>query len=1095
MNAVDELQESASAGKLVVVMGAGVSLALNDGKRPARTWAGLLESAFRFAKQKGKINDVQLARWTEALSSPDMDELLGAAEFIIRKLGGRAGLLYARWLEGELGPLRAGKGPMEGAVAALVRANVPICTLNYDTLIEQAASLPSLTLHDTRKVMEWARKEAPGILHLHGIWDNPQSVVLGVSDYNEAVDDKFREALQRSLSMFNRLLFVGCGETLQDPNFSSLIEWSRRAVGGAALQHYGLIKSDEVDLRHRDTRWHGFIDPVSYGDTYADLPKFISGEILKKVPAAGARTNRPSKVDSDVINRYREFLVSDCGQMTIEGVRADADTAKQKFDIERLFVPLQVAAIPPEIPESDPKREEKLKRWQKEYADPVPFGQALKTHPRLALLALPGGGKTLLLKRLAVAYAEPKRRTAIADALPATDLLPILIRCREWRDHIKLPISTLIGRISEISGRPELAGLLEALDARLKSGRIVLLVDGLDEIHSDSDRSSFVENLDKFLEEFPKIRMVVTSREAGFALVAPSLSRFCSKWKIAPLSEEAIVSLCTHWHNLMGGSGKDAADELLQVTTTILGSEALRRLAENPLLLTMLLVVKHGYGRLPPDRVSLYERAVEVLLDTWNIKGHAALNPREAVPQLAFLALRLVQQGKQTATERELLELIEQSRQDVPLVRLYARDTPSEFLKRVELRSSLLLEAGRMVEDGRAVPFYQFRHLTFQEYLAAVAVVDGHYSGYRQGESILSPFGSSVTSDEWKEIVPMAAVLAKKQADPLISKLISLGMEAEKDFVESDTSEHRHAYSPSYRMPAPVSRLTQCLIEEAEFSVSNIDDALRLVATFAHGCLGPENWPALMRGPFGQALFEKAWVLYASHGLPRQAYMRNTTALMGVYRRDVSQWVCDSAIDELRGRLIGEDQEQHGQTAATICGIIWTRAEESIAALGKLQPELEAGLDSTKEHIWEHMAWALALLHAYSESSKYLNRLKTSSLDILVRRWFQVEANKEESVVDFAIGATFAFRRKRWIPKLDFTQIKLLEIALDREASDTGRSEHGAAALIAYHARILDDESILIPILRSVGGRAGHGKDIGDMVASLGADLGSDFVE
>jgi hypothetical protein len=112
--------------------------------------------------------------------------------------------------------------------------------------------------------------------------------------------------------------------------------------------------------------------------------------------------------------------------------------------------------------------------------------------------------------------------------------------------------------------------------------------------------------------------------------------------------------------------------------------------------------------------VSLFRKAVEVLLDTWNIKGHEPLNPKEAVPQLSFIAYEMIGSGKQTATEDELLKLIEESRDKVPQIRRYAKDRPDEFLKRVELRSSLVLEAGRQAAAYGTVPIYQFRHLTFR---------------------------------------------------------------------------------------------------------------------------------------------------------------------------------------------------------------------------------------------------------------------------------------------------------------------------------------------------------------------------------------------
>lgn len=75
--------------------------------------------------------------------------------------------------------------------------------------------------------------------------------------------------------------------------------------------------------------------------------------------------------------------------MTIEGVRADMDTAQRRFELEKLFVPLKVLATPPEFPASDPEREQKLQKWHEKNKDPVSFGRAFTKHKHLALLALP----------------------------------------------------------------------------------------------------------------------------------------------------------------------------------------------------------------------------------------------------------------------------------------------------------------------------------------------------------------------------------------------------------------------------------------------------------------------------------------------------------------------------------------------------------------------------------------------------------------------------------------------------------------------------------------------------------------------------------
>ncbi|MEG6444805.1 NACHT domain-containing protein [Enterobacter roggenkampii] len=329
------------------------------------------------------------------------------------------------------------------------------------------------------------------------------------------------------------------------------------------------------------------------------------------------------------------------------------------------------------------KEKKKLNNWLEKNKEVKQFGDVFSKTKGIALLALPGGGKSLLLKRLAVAYASPDRRSSSDDNLPDIDLMPVLIRCREWRDYITLPIATMLRKLPDISGQSVLEGVGTALISQFSKGNVLLLVDGLDEIHDDGERTIFAENLRNFIDQYPKTKLVITSREAGFSLVAPFLASYCEQWRVAPLNPQTIKILCNYWHQLMVGQSPEAISDAERLGEVLVSNQSLKRLAENPLLLTMLLVVKHGAGRLPPDRVSLYSRAVEVLLDTWNIKGHEALNTKEAIPQLSYVAFELMKAGKQTATETELLNLLEQARENVPQIKRYAKDTPYEFLKRV----------------------------------------------------------------------------------------------------------------------------------------------------------------------------------------------------------------------------------------------------------------------------------------------------------------------------------------------------------------------------------------------------------------------------
>jgi hypothetical protein len=1064
-SALVHLQESISRRELVVVAGSGIGTSLSNGQLPS--WKSLVHSGLEQCEKKGRIDKRQRDNWSSHLESNDLDELLGAAEFMARKLEAPKGDLYIRWLQDRFRDAQATNIEMVSAIRAINDAGIPICTLNYDTLLEAATGLQTITLDDTLAITEWMRGSRHGIFHLHGCWENSESCILSIRDYQTTLGNEVRDLIQRSLGSFRRLLFIGCGSTLSDPNFSALISWLRTHMNSAPLQHYALVRDSEVTERHADKHWHGFVEPIGFGDDYEELPNFLRSQIVSTSNKVADKSETPLSVDIQALDHYRRFITKDCGLMTIEGIKADMDTSKQKFDIERLFVPLSVLPCPPDIPTNDPLREEKLSAWQAN-SKPISFGQALTENKRLALLALPGGGKTMLLKRLAVAYAEPERRKISPDDLPEQPFFPILIRCREWRDHINSPILTLLKRLPDITGQVNLYGFVEAVLPLLQNGKVLLLIDGLDEIHNDSDRSIFVENVEKFLEEYPNTRLVTTSREAGFSLIAPCLNRFCEKFRVAPLDARAIKLLCHHWHVLMTGDSPDAIAEGIALATHMLETTALKRLAENPLLLTMLLVVKHGAGRLPPDRVSLYGRAVEVLLDTWNIKGHAALNLKESIPQLACVAFELMRQGKQTATESELLKLLDEARKKLPQIGRYAKDSTYDFLKRVELRSSLLLEAGHQIEAGQTVPFYQFRHLTFQEYLAAVAAANGHFIGYRTRNTVLSPLKNFLTAEEWKEVIPMAAVLAGKQSDGLLKELISAGKILKKSFYlnEEFTGKTEWLRHPS-KLPAPIARLTQCLIEESEVPQEMLPSALELVALFAHGCRSDEDWKGLARGPYGKELLHQAWILYQANNTPRDAWVRNTCAILGANRFSLEFWGSKDGKHLLRSMVLSTDREEIAMGLLTWVG---TRFAVDISkrkgALPVSLSEIEKLIFVDDVAIWHAAVWVWSLHRIYTKTKKVPT---AKVLDRLLHLWnVEHQSNYGQRIVDFALTRISGIPRNAWTPVLSQQQRARLSEELKAEKRHQ-ISYHGdtktAAYVIAFHARDAVSDTALAKLL------------------------------
>ncbi len=512
---------------------------------------------------------------------------------------------------------------------------------------------------------------------------------------------------------------------------------------------------------------------------------------------------------------YRTWLAEECGYMQLDGLPTDADLGSSRPRLERLFVPLRAYLLPLVQAAAVPQEPENEEDDDADGANekPLPIGTLLADHPCLALLAAPGGGKSTLLKRLATAYAMPERLNQVDDHLPEQNWLPLLLRCRDLGQQARQPVLTLLQHICQCAVMsPEQTTLFqETIHTALRAGRVLLLVDGLDELAESSTRQLFAQNLRTFVGMFPGTRLLLTSREAGFRVVAGVVASLCRQLRMAPLDDEDIATLCQHWYREVYPDDAVRQREAEQLAATIRENEPIRKLAENPLLLTTLLVVKRSTRELPRKRADLYKAAISVLVRTWNTEGHAPLDEDDTVVQLCFVACAMMQCGVQKLPRSELLALLKQAHCELEEELRHVSQSPAQFVERIELRSSLLMQTGHEEYEGELQPVYEFRHLTFQEYLTALGLVNEHYPRRAAGlplEDLLTPH---FAEESWREVMPLAAVLAKRKADKLVARLVAV----------CDALE----WEGSYNLPNPVRLLRQCVADQVQMTTPTLQTA------------------------------------------------------------------------------------------------------------------------------------------------------------------------------------------------------------------------------------------------------------------------------
>ena len=257
-----------AAAKPLIICGAGTSVYSTDGKAPS--WKTLIESGVRRVEELFP-NEPGWAHYArERLATSDTAQWVQVADEVTRKIGGAQGAEMSRWLRECFAGLHCVNRDLFDAIVGL---NCPIATTNYDLLITNATGIPPVNWMDAGNVLQVLKGDQPGIIHLHGLWTEPASVILGTSSYAELNADGPNRLLRTIQAVTTPTLLVGCGiDGVTDEDFtflrSTLADWS-----SSIERKYWLVRSKSAP---KQTNFVDNLYPVEYGKEFSDLPPFLN---------------------------------------------------------------------------------------------------------------------------------------------------------------------------------------------------------------------------------------------------------------------------------------------------------------------------------------------------------------------------------------------------------------------------------------------------------------------------------------------------------------------------------------------------------------------------------------------------------------------------------------------------------------------------------------------------------------------------------------------------------------------------------------------------------------------------------------------------
>jgi predicted NACHT family NTPase len=405
--------------------------------------------------------------------------------------------------------------------------------------------------------------------------------------------------------------------------------------------------------------------------------------------------------------------------------------------------------------------------------------QTVATYSKLRILGQIGSGKTTCLQHLAIQCYRGNSDTIVLSATESEPRVPILLALRDFAEE-----SSANGKFSLLNYIQQRCFNTELLDPSmletlLQAGRILLLLDGLDEV-LDRDLAAVMREIRKFSEKYYQNQFVVTCRTAARQR---QLHGFTDV-EISPLNPAQIASFAEKWLGAVAYTHPRASILPWQIEfVRKLDSpenRQFRQLTTTPLFLHLACNIFHGQHNSPTQQLAFYKQGLDLLLGKWDeAKGidrqnlPCSLSLPQKLRLLSQFATVTLEQGEYFFDRRVIEQYISDYLQSLP-----ERDSePEELqLESEAILASLTTVDGILIE--RAQGIFSFSYLAFQAYFAARKIV-----AERDPQGLTSALTRSIAhliDPRWREVFLLIATmlrsadllvqLMKQQIDRLIDR-------------------------------------------------------------------------------------------------------------------------------------------------------------------------------------------------------------------------------------------------------------------------------------------------------------------------------------
>lgn len=439
---------------------------------------------------------------------------------------------------------------------------------------------------------------------------------------------------------------------------------------------------------------------------------------------------------------------------------------------------------------------------------------------RTVVLGDPGAGKTTCATKI----CHEVLNSATERPVGGRNLVPFFIVLKDyarWRqDHESSILQFIVSRcLLQIPAR------VETIHCLLRSGRGLVVFDGLDELLETSSRVEVRDDVESFCHTYGSTPVLVTSRSVGYQL-APLSDELFQTLRIADFSEERgeIPEYVTKWFTLDSSLNDEHHESI--VAAFLEESKVVADIRNNPLMLSLMCNLYRGEGFIPRNRPDVYAKCSTMLYETWdNKRGIRKELPFEAHigPLLRHLADWIYSdEALQRGVSEDLLiqksanYLAEYAFDEVDIANHYAK----QFLDHCSGRAWVFSDTGT-TETGDRI--FQFTHRTFLEYFAA----DNWVRTNPTADLLFKKIAESIETGSATIATELSCQLLARRvegaADEILSEAISTG---EQPMIEFCSLSLRYLTPRPSTIQLVVSTVIENAVNQSQTRAAAMLDAL-----------------------------------------------------------------------------------------------------------------------------------------------------------------------------------------------------------------------------------------------------------------------------